>query len=247
MRSASALWPGGPLFRDTEQAPLCTDSVLLGDFVRPAGRKRGIDLGCGAGILSLLLLLRAPELHMTGLELQPEAAALAAENLGRSFPEERYRVLTGDIREHRRLFAAGSFDLAVSNPPYFPLGSGALPPDPARAAARGETDCSLPELCAAAAYLLGSGGRFCLVYRPERLSELFCALSAAGLEPKRLRLVCPRPESAPSLVLAEARRGGRPGLVIEPALTLTDGDGRESEEVKRIYHREEDAKDENDR
>ena len=120
-------------------------------------------------------------------------------------------------------------------------------PDPARAAARGETDCSLPELCAAAAYLLGSGGRFCLVYRPERLSELFCALSAAGLEPKRLRLVCPRPESAPSLVLAEARRGGRPGLAIEPPLTLTDGEGRESEEVKRIYHREEDAKDENDR
>ena len=92
-------------------------------------------------------------------------------------------------------------------------------------------------LCAAAAYLLRTGGSFCLVHRPERLSELFVCLSAHGLEPKRLRLVCPREGSAPSLVLVEARRGGKPGLVIEPALLLTDADGKESEEVRRIYHR----------
>ncbi len=237
MTGFARLWPGGPTYAPAEQSPLCTDSVLLADFVRPGSAARGVDLGCGGGILSLLLLWRAPELHMTGLELLPEAAALAAENMIRNGLAERSRMLAGDIREHRRLFPAGSFDLALSNPPYFPLGSGALSPDPGRAAARGETDCSLAELCAAAAWLLRSGGRFSLIYRPERLSELFCALSAAGLEPKRLRLVCPRPDSAPSLVLAEARRGGKPGLSIEPPLVLTDGDGRESEELKRIYHR----------
>ena len=236
MRDFHALWSGGPVFAPAEHAPLCTDSILLADFV-PAGCARGIDLGCGSGILSLLLLLREPDLRMTGLELLPEAAALAAENLARNGLEQRGSLLAGDIREHRRLFPAGSFDLAVSNPPYFPVGSGALSPDPARAAARGETDCSLEELCAAAAWLLRTGGRFCLVYRPERLAELFCRMRAAGLEPKRLREICPRPGSAPSLVLAEGRRGGRPGLKIEPALVLTDGAGNESEEVRRIHHR----------
>ncbi|MBQ6273036.1 MAG: tRNA1(Val) (adenine(37)-N6)-methyltransferase [Oscillospiraceae bacterium] len=239
MEKQSALWPGGPVFCPEAGAPLGTDSVLLADFVRPAGAKRGIDLGCASGILSLLLLWREPGLHMAGLELREDAAALARENLARNGLTGRGEMLAGDIREHRSLFRAGSFDLAVSNPPYFPPGSGALSPDPARAAARGERDCSLSELCAAAAWLLRTGGRFCLVHRPERLSELFCALSAAGLEPKRLRLVCPRPESAPNLVLVEARRGGKPGLVIEPALTLTDAEGSESAEVKRIYHREE--------
>ena len=146
-------------------------------------------------------------------------------------------MLAGDIRAHRSLFGTGSFDLAVANPPYFPLRSGALSPDPVRAAARGETDCTLQELCAAAAYLLRTGGSFCLVHRPERLSELFVCLSAHGLEPKRLRLVCPREGSAPSLVLVEARRGGKPGLQIEPALVLTDADGKESAELRRIYHR----------
>ena len=73
--------------------------------------------------------------------------------------------------------------------------------------------------------------------KPERLSELFCALTAAGIEPKRLRLVCPRPASAPSLVLVEGRRGGRPGLTVEPPLLLRDADGADSAELRRIYRR----------
>ena len=237
MEKQNALWPGGPVFCPEAGAPLGTDSELLADFVRCSGAKRGIDLGCASGILSLLLLWREPGLHMTGLELREDAAALARENLARNGLTARGEMLAGDIRAHRSLFRAGSFDLAVSNPPYFPPGSGALSPDPARAAARGETDCTMQDLCAAAAYLLRTGGRFCLVHRPERLSELFVCLSAQALEPKRLRLVCPREGSAPSLVLVEARRGGRPGLVIEPALVLTDPDGSESAEVKRIYRR----------
>ena len=237
MADREELWPGGPVLKQAAHFRLGTDCVLLADFARTTGARRGIDLGCASGILSLLLLWRAPALHMTGLELREDAAALARENMARNGLAPRSEMLAGDIRSHRSLFGTGSFDLAVANPPYFPLGSGALSPDPARAAARGETDCTLQDLCAAAAYLLRTGGSFCLVHRPERLSELFVCLSAVGLEPKRLRLVCPREGSAPSLVLVEARRGGKPGLQIEPALVLTDADGKESEEVRRIYHR----------
>ena len=238
MQSFCELWPGGPLYRQDPAVPLGTDSVLLADFVRPGGARRGIDLGCGGGILSLLLLARSETLHMTGLELRPGAAALGRENLKKNGLSDRSRVLTGDIREHRNLFAPGSFDLAVSNPPYFPAGSGGLSPDPARAAARGEANCSLLQLCEAAAFLLHTGGRFFLVHRPERLAELFVCMSGAGLEPKRLREVCPRPGAAPSLILAEGLRGGKPGLVIEPPLTLRDEKGEESAEVRRIYRRE---------
>lgn len=238
MEKEMLLWPGGPRFLPDASAPLGTDSVLLADFVRPADRRRGIDLGCASGILSLLLLWRSPRLHMTGLELREDAASLALENMARNGLRERSDMLAGDLRAVRERFRPGGFDLAVANPPYFPVGSGAASPDPSRALAREEGSCTLDELCAAAAWLLGTGGSFCLVHRPERLSELFCALSAQGLEPKRLRLVCARADSAPSLVLVEARRGGRPGLQIEPALMLTDAAGNESAEVRRIYHRE---------
>ncbi len=234
---AEELWPGGPRFCQSEHFRLSTDSVLLADFVRLRGAGRGIDLGCGSGILPLLLLERDEKLHMTGLELLPDAAETARENLVRNGLTARGEILVGDIRRSRELFPPGSFDFAVSNPPYFPEESGAVPPRAERAAARSEENCSLAELSAAAAWLLRTGGSFFLVHRPERLSELCVTLSAAGLEPKRLRPVCHRAEKAPSLLLLEARRGGRPGLRFEPTLVLSAADGTESEETRRIYHR----------
>jgi tRNA1(Val) A37 N6-methylase TrmN6 len=231
------LWPGGPRFAQGAHFPLGTDSVLLADFVPLAGVKKGVDLGCASGAIALLLLARSEKLHMTGLEIVPEAAALAEENLRQNGWEERGEVVCGDIREARSLLRAGSFDLVVANPPYHPLGCGALAPDAARAAARGEVSCTLGELVAAAAFLCRTGGRFCLVHKPERLSEIFVAMSAQSLEPKRLRLVCARPGAAPSLALIEGRRGGAPGLVIERDLILEDENGAPSAEYRRIYRR----------
>ena len=51
MANIEALWEGGPQFIQSEHFKLGTDSVLLADFVNTASRKRGIDLGCGSGIL----------------------------------------------------------------------------------------------------------------------------------------------------------------------------------------------------
>ena len=62
-------------------------------------------------------------------------------------------------------------------------------------------------------------------------------MTAQGLEPKRLRTVCQRPERAPSLILAEGRRGGKPGLSLEAPLILAEAGGGESAEFCRIYHR----------
>ena len=238
MPTPEILWPGGPKFLQARHFRLGTDCVLLADFVNTAGAKRGIELGCASGAAMLLLLERSPKLHMTGIEIVPEAAETARENMALNGLTERSEIVTGDIRDHRALFRAGSFDLLVCNPPYFSQNSGALPQDADRAAARNEIRCTLPEICAAAAFLLQTGGRACFVHRPERLPEFLVNLTQAGLEPKRLRLVCRDAQAAPSLVLAEARRGGKPGLTIEPSLYLQNPDGTESNEYKRIYHRD---------
>ena len=232
-----SLWKDGPSFAESSHFKLSTDSILLADFINIAQSKRGIDLGCGSGIISLLLLSRSERLCMTGLEINPEAAELAGANMEKNAFGERSQIVTGDIRQHRELFRAGSFDLAAANPPYFPENSGLMSPKSDRAAARGELQCTLRELCEAAAFLLKTGGSFFVVHRSERLSELFCTMSECGLEPKRLRLVQHRLSAAPSLVLAEGRRGGKPGVKIEPTLILSEEDGKETEEYRKIYHR----------
>ena len=231
------LWPEGPLFAPAPHAALSTDSVLLADFVRFSGNARGIDLGCASGAILLMLLFRSDRLRMTGLELQPDAAELACRAVEMNRLSERSEICCGDLREYRTLFPGGCFDFAVSNPPYYPSGTGALSPDPARAGARSELSCTLADVCDAAAFLCRTGGNFFLVHKPERLSEIFVILNRTGLEPKRLRAVCPRPGKAPSLMLIEARKGGKPGLKIEPTLFLQTESGEESEEYKRIYHR----------
>ena len=230
------LWENGPRFAQAEHFKLGTDSVLLADFVNTAGAKNGIDLGCASGAIDILLLARTDKLCMTGLEIVPEAADVARRNMAENAFENRSTVITGDIRQHRRLFKTGEFDLAVANPPYFPLGSGKLSPDAEKAAARGEVSCTLEDIVTAAAYLLRTGGIFALVHKPERLSEVLCTMSSHGIEPKRLRAVCHSSASAPNLVLIEGKRGAKPGLKMEPQLVLRNADGTETAEVKKIYH-----------
>ena len=126
----------------------------------------------------------------------------------------------------------------MSNPPYFAAGSGKLSPNADKAAARGEVLCTLEDVCRAAAFLCRTGGAFCLVHRAERLADVICLLRDTGFEAKRLRTVAHRPGKEPSLVLIEARRGAGSGLKIMPPLHICGDDGRESAEIKRIYHRE---------
>lgn len=231
------LWPGGPRFRQEEGSfRLSTDSVMLADFVSSVRARKIIDLGCGAGVLTVLLNVSHPLAEITGIEIQENAAVLCRDNLAvNGFSSNQ--ILCADLRQHRSLLTAGDFDLVVSNPPYFASESGYTAPDEARAIARDERSCTLNDLCAAASFLCRWGGYFAVVHRPERLSELFCTMTTHGLEPKRLRMIQHRPDSIPNLVLVEGRRGGKPGLSVERPLILCNADGSDSEEARRIYHR----------
>ncbi len=192
-------WPEGVF-------PLGGDALALGEFCTVKPGWRVCDLGTGSGALLLLLARRGERLSLTGVEMDLLSARTARENLSANGLEGE--VLRGDLRAAP--LPGGSFDLVVSNPPYFPLGSGA-----SGGPARSEEFCTLEELCAAAGRLVKNGGRFALCHRPERLADVICSLRAHRLEPKRLRLVSHGPGHPPSLLLVEAARQGKPGLSIE--------------------------------
>ena len=204
---------GGPCFYfDTELFAPTTDSFALGWFAAPKRGERVCDLGSGTGLLGTLLLAREPSLTLFCVEQNAAANALAEKGFAENGWAERVTLRTGDLRESSALPAAGS---------------GASAAGEARQAAREEVGCTLADVCAAAARVLRWGGRFALVHRPERLSDLFCTLRAHGLEPKRLRFVASSAENAPSLALVEARRGGKAGLSVEPMLFIGSADWNE--------------------
>lgn len=193
-------WPEGVF-------PLGGDALALGAFATVKPHWKVCDLGTGSGALLLLLARRQPDLSLFGIEKDPLSVQTARDNLNCNH-------LPGTIREgdlRHPTFPAGQFDLVISNPPYFPVGAGA-----STGPARSEESCCLDELCTAAARLVKNGGRFALCHRPDRLVDVLCSLRAHGLEPKRMKLVSHSPAHAPSLLLVEAIRQGRPGLSIEP-------------------------------
>lgn len=221
------------------QFRISTDSMVLADFCRIRPGSHVLDLGCGCGTLGLLLLGADRTLRVCGVEIQEAAARQAEKNAQANGLSDRLCVVCGDLRQTHVQIAPGSFDYVLSNPPYYPPGSGRLCAQDSLSAARSELYCSLPELCAAAARALRWGGRFFLVHKPERLVDLMTGLRAARLEPKRVRFVRHRAGIDINLILIEACLGGRPGLQYEPDLLLYAQSGELTAEGRRIYHLQE--------
>lgn len=220
------------------QFRVSTDSMVLADFCRLPPQARVLDLGCGCGTLGLLLLGAAPEVFADGIEIQPDAARQAAQNAEENGLADRFRVFCGDLRQMPPELAPGSYDCVVSNPPYYPPGSGHLRREDSLSIARSELMCPLDALCAAAARALRWGGRFFLVHKPERLTDLLVTLRENRLEPKRLQFVRHHPEASVSLVLVEARSGAKPGLTLQNDLILYTSSGEKTADYKRLYHEE---------
>ena len=109
------LWEGGPEFAQSTHFRFGTDAALLGNYMNLTGAKKAIDLGCASGVIALLMLSRSRTVHVTGLEINEDAADLAAENMAHNNLSERSSILQGDIRKVRETLPAGSFDVVVSN------------------------------------------------------------------------------------------------------------------------------------
>ena len=211
--------------------PLSTDSMVLRFFVRLPKNARVLDLGSGCGTLGLLLCAQNEACAVTGLEIDENAHLAALENIRRNDLSSRMESICADLRSVSERFSPGSFDVCVSNPPYFSGG----PASKNTPIARREDLCSVRELMAAAAHAVKYGGDFFLVHRPERLAELIAAGTEHSLELKRLALVRHRQDGPVSLILLQFRKGAKPGLLWE-ALSLRNPDGSPTPVYREIYH-----------
>ncbi|MCH5353069.1 MAG: methyltransferase [Acutalibacter sp.] len=218
----------------TEEHGFTTDTLLLSHFSLPRPGEICADFGTGCGTIPLLWCMRGKPHSVLAVELQENAVQLALKSAEENGFSEVLQVMQGDIRDYRSLLPHQGFHLIACNPPYYPLNSGALGGG-ARKMARHEESLTLTDLAAAARYSLRYGGRLCVCLPGERLAEAMEVFRRQELEPKRLRLVQSAPGKQPYLFLLECRRGGKPGVNIEPVLLLTDGGGDFTNEMKKIY------------
>lgn len=74
-----------------------------------------------------------------------------------------------------------------------------------------------------------------MVHLPQRLPEIIEEMRAAGVEPKRLRLVQPTSKKNPSMILIEGVAGARAGLTVEKPLVIYNDDGTYSQAISSYY------------
>jgi tRNA1Val (adenine37-N6)-methyltransferase len=211
------------------------DAVLLAAFSAPMDKERIVDLGTGCGIIPLILGYRHPSVNITGIEVQPELAALAAQNVEANGLKGRITIIRGDMRLLSIQDVSGPVDLVISNPPYRKSRSGRINPHPQRAVARHEILATLQDVTNAAARMLGIGGRFAIVYPAERITDLLTSLRSAGIEPKHIQSVHAKAHDPGRLVLVSGIKGGRPGAAVHEPLVIYQSNGEYADRIQAIF------------
>lgn len=211
------------------------DAVLLSGFANVKKNENVLDLGTGTGIIPILLEAKTQGKKFIGLEIQQESVDMAKRSVKLNRLEEKIEIIEGDIKQATLTFKPSSFDVITSNPPYMNNGNGLTNVLMPKAIARHEILCTLEDVISTASKLVKVGGRFYMVHRPHRITDIICLLRQYKLEPKRIRFVHPYIDKEPNMVLIESIRHGKPMMKIEPPLIVYKDKNEYTDEIFEIY------------
>lgn len=170
-----------------------TDGVLLGAWVDVQNVHTVLDIGTGSGLVALMLAQRcAKDTRIIGVEIDPEAAAQAKENVERSPWPQQIDIVQADFRHHT---FDSSFDLIVSNPPYFHEALAC--PNAQRRLARHTDTLTYDELLVGATALLSPRGRLCLILPSEASALVEQKAQTQGLHTLHRTHILTKPGEAP--------------------------------------------------
>jgi tRNA1Val (adenine37-N6)-methyltransferase len=211
------------------------DSILLACFAAERASGAVADLGTGCGVLPVILAKRRQFDQITGIEIQHDLARLARENVSFNNCDDNVTILNADIKKINMSLSAETFDAVITNPPFYPVGTGRINPDPENAGARHELYAVLRDFISAAAFLLKQSGKFYAVYLSSRTVDLIEEMRKQHIEPKIIRFVHSKNDEPATMVLVEGVKRAGVEVKILPPLFLYDNDGKYTEEAKAVF------------
>lgn len=215
-----------------------TDAVLLGAWAFEAlgfgasSDLRALDIGCGTGVLSLMLAQRFTGMSVLGIDIDVDAATEAAANFSRSPWAARLEAFQTDFREFTTSGEAGIYDMIISNPPFFT--GGAEAPDDGRRIARHQESLGLHDLMEGAAHVLAPEGILAVVLPADKADDARTEARFARLEPTRECIVCTTPRKPPRRILMEFRHSGIATATQRENLLIHTPEGGFSDRYSRL-------------
>ncbi len=226
------------IIQERDEFSFSIDSTVLSFFCDIKKREtRIIDLGCGNGIIPLILSLRTDK-EIYGIEIQESSYDRAKRSVTLNNLDDRIKIINGDIRNIKNIFSPSSFSSCVTNPPYFTLNETKLKNENENLKnSRHEFNITMEEIIKNGSYLLKDGGSFNMVQRSERFLETIELLNKYKLVPKRIRFVYPKPNKDSYVFLIDARKNGKKhGLSILEPLYIYKENGEYSKEIIDYFH-----------
>ena len=230
-------YDGLKIVQDDNYFNFSLDSVLLPNFVSVKTRtKKILDLGTGNAPIPLIFSCLYKDVDIYGIEIQKNVYELAKESVELNHLEDRITLIHDDMKNIGKYFDINSFDVIVSNPPYFKMNEGSnLNESIEKTIARHEMKITLDEIVKIAGTYLKNGGVFAMVHRTDRLIEIIETFKKYNIEPKRIRLVYPKEGEESNMVLIEGFKNGKVGLKILPPLIAHYDNGDYTKEVKDMF------------
>jgi tRNA1(Val) A37 N6-methylase TrmN6 len=215
------------------------DAALLAAAIQARPGERVLEAGCGVGGVLSQIAARRPGVFLTGVERDPVAAALAAENAALNCLSDRMEAINADIAQGFARLDRPRFDWAISNPPFFDDANALRAPAPAKRGAWMADD----GLVAWVKFLtdgVRDGGRIVIVHRADRLADLL-GLLGERCGSFAIRPVQPYADQLAKRVLVHAIRSGKAPLRLLPPLVLHDrSDAKHAPEAEAILRGEAD-------
>ena len=216
---------------------MSTDSFLLPYFanVPKSSKKKIIELCSGNGGISIILREKS-QAQIEMLEIQEDFVELSRRSIELN-KLTGINVKNGDIKKIKDYYKPSSFDYVICNPPYFPVKN--MPNQREKFnhnISRHEILCNLSDVIKSIKYLLKQNGKFSLVHRTYRISDIISECEKNSLAIKRIRFVYSKESSDNSkIVLVEGSISNVSDIKVEQPLYIYKEDDTYTEEMKKVY------------
>ena len=216
---------------------MSTGSFLLPYFsnVPKSSKKKIIELCSGNGGISIILREKS-QAQIEMLEIQEDLVELSRRSIELN-KLTGINVKNGDIKKIKDYYKPSSFDYVICNPPYFPVKN--MPNQREKFnhnISRHEILCNLSDVIKSIKYLLKQNGKFSLVHRTYRISDIISECGKNSLAIKRIRFVYSKESSDNSkIVLVEGSISNVSDIKVEQPLYIYKEDDTYTEEMKKVY------------
>lgn len=202
------------IYQDDSLYTFTSDAVLLSRFATVKKGDEVADFCSGSGIVGLnLFALNQDKVNsVTLFELQKPLYELSCKSIKINKLENKFNAVNTAVQDIGKEYN-GKFSLIVCNPPYMEVGGGDMQEREEIALCFREIKLPLDELLKSVNKALKFGGRFCMVYRADRLVTALYKMREYKIEPKRLQFVSAK-NKEPYLFMVEGVKGGKPSIKI---------------------------------